>query len=249
MRQHLRSAPARAENPEITPALIRLRGLGKSYDTPAGPFPALIDVDLDVHAGDFLAIVGKSGSGKSTLINLLTGIDKPTSGTVTAADVSINGFSEDRMAAWRGRTIGVVFQFFQLLPTLSVVENVMLPMDFCNTVPAGQRRARAIELLARLEIAEHADKLPSDLSGGQQQRAAIARALANDPPVIVADEPTGNLNSKTSDDVLGLFADLAANGKAVVMVTHERDVSRFATRGIELADGRIVSTSGVRADQ
>ncbi len=249
MQQHMRSAPARAQISEISPALIQLRGLGKAYDTPAGPFPALVDVDLDVYPGDFLAIVGKSGSGKSTLINLLTGIDKPTSGTITAADVSIGGFSEDRMAAWRGRTIGVVFQFFQLLPTLSVVENVMLPMDFCNTVPAAQRRARALELLARLEIAEHADKLPSDLSGGQQQRAAIARALANDPPIIVADEPTGNLDSKTSDDVLGLFAGLAAEGKAVVMVTHERDVGRFATRSIELADGRVVASSQGRADQ
>jgi len=242
MHLHVRGVDAHAQIPDETAVLIRLRGMGKSYDTPAGPFPALVDVDLDVAAGDFLAIVGKSGSGKSTLINLLTGIDKPTAGSLVAANVSIRDFSEDQMAAWRGRHIGVVFQFFQLLPTLTVAENVMLPMDFCNAVPMAKRRERAVELLTRLEIGQYADKLPADLSGGQQQRAAIARALANDPQIIVADEPTGNLDSRTSDEVLGLFAGLAAEGKAVVMVTHERDLSRFVTRTIELADGRVVAS-------
>lgn len=242
MRGHVRRADARDRISGSTAPLIRLRGISKFYDTPEGPFPALVDIDLDVAAGDFLAIVGKSGSGKSTLINLLTGIDKPSAGSLTAADVSIGNFTEDQMAAWRGRHIGVVFQFFQLLPTLTVAENVMLPMDFCNTVPAGERRARAVDLLTRLEIGHQADKLPSDLSGGQQQRAAIARALANDPQIVAADEPTGNLDSKTSDEVLRLFAGLAAEGKAVVMVTHERAASSFVTRAIELADGRMVAS-------
>ena len=184
-------------------------------------------------------MVGKSGSGKSTLINLIAGIDQPTSGEINIAGTPVHALSQEQLAIWRGRNVGVVFQFFQLLPTLTVAENVVLPMDFCNTYPVRERRPRALALLHRVGIAEQADKLPSALSGGQQQRAAIARALANDPSLIVADKPTGNLDSQTSDAVLQLFAGLAADGKTVVMVTHERDVT-IVTRSIALADGQIV---------
>ena len=196
---------------------------------------------MQADAGEFVAVVGKSGSGKSTLINMITGIDTPTSGEVFVASAPVHELDQEQLAVWRGRNVGIVFQFFQLLPTLTVAENIVLPMDFCNTFPVNERRVRAISLLEKVGIAEQADKLPADLSGGQQQRAAIARALANDPPLIVADEPTGNLDSATSDAVMGLFANLAAEGKTVLMVTHERDLSRYFTRSVALADGVIVN--------
>jgi putative ABC transport system ATP-binding protein len=221
--------------------LIELKKVSKAYDVAAGKFLALKEVDMQANAGEFVAVVGKSGSGKSTLINMITGIDTPTSGEVFVASTPVHALDQEQLAVWRGRNVGVVFQFFQLLPTLTVAENIILPMNFCNTFPVTERRARAIALLEKVGIAEQADKLPADLSGGQQQRAAIARALANDPPLIVADEPTGNLDSATSDAVMKLFADLAAEGKTVLMVTHERDLSRFFTRSIALADGMIVS--------
>jgi putative ABC transport system ATP-binding protein len=219
--------------------LIELRKVSKTYDVAAGKFLALKEVDMGAEAGEFVAVVGKSGSGKSTLINMITGIDTPTSGEVFVAGTPVHTMDQEQLAVWRGRNVGVVFQFFQLLPTLTVAENIILPMDFCNTFPVNERRPRAISLLEKVGIAEQADKLPADLSGGQQQRAAIARSLANDPPLIVADEPTGNLDSATSDAVMGLFADLAAEGKTVLMVTHERDLSRFFTRSIQLTDGMI----------
>src|SRR5262245_44373687 len=223
------------------PPLIDVRQVSKAYSTPSGSFAALDMVSLQVQAGEFVAVVGKSGSGKSTLINLIAGIDRPSSGQVDIAGTPVHALSQEQLAIWRGRNVGVVFQFFQLLPTLTVAENVVLPMDFCNTYPLRERRPRALALLHRVGIAEQADKLPSALSGGQQQRAAIARALANDPSLIVADEPTGNLDSQTSDAVLRLFADLAADGKTVVMVTHERDVT-IVNRTIALADGQLVHT-------
>lgn len=233
-----------ARSPDV---VITLTNLSKAYDTPAGPLPALRGLDLAVTAGEFVAIVGKSGSGKSTLANMITGIDIPSAGEVVVAGTPVHRMTQEQLAVWRGRTIGVVFQFFQLLPTLTVAENIMLPMDFCGTLPPRDRRPRAHALLERFGIASEADKLPADLSGGQQQRAAIARALANDPPILVADEPTGNLDSHTSDDVMSAFADLAAEGKTVVMVTHERDLSRFFTRIVELSDGRIVNAPERRA--
>src|SRR5262245_3839693 len=219
--------------------LIDVRQVVKTYSSASGSFNALKGVSLQVQAGEFVAVVGKSGSGKSTLINLIAGIDRPSSGQVDIAGTPVHALSQEQLAIWRGRNVGVVFQFFQLLPTLTVAENVVLPMDFCNTYPVRERRPRALALLDRVGIAEQADKLPSALSGGQQQRAAIARALANDPSLIVADEPTGNLDSQTSDAVLQLFADLAADGKTVVMVTHERDVT-IVSRTIALADGQLV---------
>jgi putative ABC transport system ATP-binding protein len=221
--------------------LIELRKVSKTYDVAAGKFLALKEVDMQADAGEFVAVVGKSGSGKSTLINMITGIDTPTSGEVLVASAAVHAMDQEQLAVWRGRNVGIVFQFFQLLPTLTVAENIILPMDFCNTFPVNERRPRAISLLEKVGIAEQADKLPSDLSGGQQQRAAIARSLANDPPLIVADEPTGNLDSATSDAVMQLFANLAAEGKTVLMVTHERDLTQYFTRSIALADGMVVN--------
>jgi putative ABC transport system ATP-binding protein len=217
-----------------------MSGVTKRYESNAGSFVALRDVSLDVAQGEFAAVIGKSGSGKTTLINLLTGIDSPSSGTIRVASTAVHALDQEQLAGWRGKSVGIVFQFFQLLPTLSVAENVMLPMDFCNTYPARERRARALELLAQLGIAEQADKLPAALSGGQQQRAAIARAMANDPPLIVADEPTGNLDSRTAEQIMEFFARLVQAGKTVVMVTHERDLERYFARTIALSDGVLV---------
>ncbi|MEO7295290.1 MAG: ABC transporter ATP-binding protein [Candidatus Limnocylindria bacterium] len=221
---------------------IEIRDLVKSY--PLGQNEEVVAVDhlnLSIATGEFVAIVGRSGSGKTTLLNLLSGIDRPTSGTVNAAGADLGSLSESGLAAWRGTSVGLVFQFFQLLPTLTVIENVMLPMDFARKVPVGERRGRAKELLDRVGIADQAGKMPTRLSGGQQQRAAIARALANDPPLILADEPTGNLDSVTADAVLKLFADLNAEGRTIVVVTHERDIRSIVGREVTLQDGRILT--------
>ncbi len=221
--------------------LIDLNFVTKSFQTDAGPFLALKNIDLHVEAGEFVAIVGKSGSGKTTLINMMTGLDRPTSGEIQVGGAEVHKLGENALAAWRGRTIGVVFQFFQLLPTLTALENVMLPMDFCATPAFGERRARALELLALMEIDGHAHKLPAKLSGGQQQRVAIARALATDPPILAADEPTGNLDSKTAAAVFALFERLAGLGKTILMVTHDPDLARRAGRQLHIADGVIVN--------
>jgi putative ABC transport system ATP-binding protein len=220
--------------------VIQLRDARRSYPTPQGQFHALAGVSVDIARGQLVAIVGASGSGKSTMVNLIAGIDRVTSGSVRVAGTDVGSLGESALATWRGRTVGIVFQFFQLLPTLTIVENVMLPIDFCGTLPVSKARVRALELLQRVGIEDQANKLPSALSGGQQQRAAIARALANDPPVLLADEPTGNLDSKTSEEVLALLVGLAASGTTVVTVTHERDIAKRADRVISLADGRIV---------
>ncbi len=241
MESQLVSQPQVMANPVEEKRLIELKGVSKAYDVSAGKFLALKNIDMQVDTGEFVAVVGKSGSGKSTLINMITGIDTPTAGEVYVASTAVHAMDQEQLAVWRGRNVGVVFQFFQLLPTLTIAENIVLPMDFCDTFSVNERRRRAVSLLEKVGIAEQADKLPSDLSGGQQQRAAIARALANDPPLIVADEPTGNLDSSTSDAVMQLFANLAADGKTVLMVTHERDLTRYFTRSITLSDGVIVS--------
>jgi ABC-type lipoprotein export system ATPase subunit len=187
-----------------------------------------------------VAVVGKSGSGKSTLTNMVTGIDRPSSGQVFVGDTAIATMGENKLAAWRGRNVGVIYQFFQLLPTLTVIENVILPMDFCHTYNSRQRVARAMDLLVQVEVPEQAHKLPSALSGGQQQRVAIARALANDPPILVADEPTGNLDTKTADSVFQLFARLVDQGKTILMVTHDQDLAKRVTRTVILNDGEII---------
>lgn len=218
---------------------VHLRNVMKTYESPSRPFTALHDISLSVQTGEFVAVVGKSGSGKTTLLNVLAGIDRPTGGEIAVAGTPVHSMSESQLAEWRGRTIGLVFQFFQLLPTLTVAENVMLPMDFANIIPAHERRSRALELLARVGIGTQADKLPANLSGGEQQRAAIARALANDPPMLLADEPTGNLDEQTRTAVLELFDTLHADGRTVIVVTHERDISLYAGRLVTLVDGRI----------
>ena len=227
--------------PTTTPgALIDLRAVTKTYKSDAGPCHALKGIDLRVQSGEFVAVVGKSGSGKSTLINLITGIDRATSGELWVGGTPIHTLNEDGLAVWRGRAVGVVFQFFQLLPTLTVAENVMLPMDLSNSFRGGERERRAMQLLEAVEIADQAPKLPASISGGQQQRVAIARALANDPPLVVADEPTGNLDSLTADAVVSLFERLVGLGKTVLMVTHDKDLALRAGRLVHLSDGLIV---------
>jgi putative ABC transport system ATP-binding protein len=219
--------------------IIDLRQVYKAYDTDAGSVMVLKDINLQVKAGEFLSIVGPSGSGKSTLLNMITGIDAPTDGEINVAGHEIHGLNENDLARWRGRQVGVVFQFFQLLPTLTVLENVILPMDFCSVYARSEREGRAMHWLERVGIPEQAHKLPSTLSGGQQQRAAIARALANDPPLVVADEPTGNLDSKTAREVFDLFDALDSEGKTMVVVTHDKALSERAERILHLLDGRI----------
>lgn len=235
---------------DSTPAdahLIQLRQVKKTYESAAGAFTALKGIDLAIDHGEFVAVIGKSGSGKSTLINMITGIDHPTSGEVLIAGTPVHTLSEGQMAVWRGRAIGVVFQFFQLLPTLSLIENVMLPMDFCNMHTSGERYARGMALLEQMEMAEHAHKLPSAISGGQQQRVAIARALANDPPILVADEPTGNLDSKTAESVFRMFERLVDQGKTILMVTHDQDLAKRVNRTVIIADGEVVDEYLARA--
>ncbi len=227
---------------------IAVRKVVKTYSVAAGEFVALDHVSLDVTDGEFVAIVGRSGSGKTTLLNLLAGIDRPTAGTVRVAGADLGSLSESRLASWRGRNVGLVFQFFQLLPTLTVIENVMLPMDFAKAVPVSERRERAQQLLERVGVGDQADKVPAMLSGGQQQRAAIARALANDPPILLADEPTGNLDSVTAEAVLELFGELNGDGQTIVVVTHEREVQAIASRVVTLVDGRVATDERVLAE-
>lgn len=222
-------------------SIIELQNVVKNYKTAVGDFPALKDVDLHIEEGEFVSIIGKSGSGKSTLLNMITGIDHPTNGEVFVNNTAVHELNENRMARWRGKNLGIVFQFFQLLPTISIIENIMLPMDFCRTYPMREREKRAMELLDLVELADHAYKLPTALSGGQQQRVAIARALANDPPIIIADEPTGNLDSKTADSVFQLFKELVSQGKTIIVVTHDSGLAKRTQRTALIADGEIVN--------
>lgn len=222
-------------------SLIEMVDIVKVFKTPAGEFPALRGVTTCFTCGEFVSVVGKSGSGKSTLVNMITGIDRPTSGAVLINDVCIQELSESQMSAWRGRNLGIVFQFFQLLPMMSVLENVLLPMDFSGVIPPAEREPRALQLLQLVGLEQTADKLPGAISGGQQQLAAIARALANDPPILVADEPTGNLDSHTADAVFAVFSQLVARGKTIVMVTHDSSLAARTTRSLVIADGLLVS--------
>jgi putative ABC transport system ATP-binding protein len=232
---HGPSAEVRSDGP-----LIHLQNVEKVYETGSLKFRALKGIDLQMGAGEFVGLIGKSGSGKTTLVNMVTGIDRPTAGEVIVGGTPVHTLSENEMAIWRGRALGVVFQFFQLLPTLTVAENVMLPMDFCDMYAPRERYPRAVHLLEQMDLADQADKLPAMLSGGQQQRAAIARALANDPPILVADEPTGNLDSRTAEQVFELFEQLVADGKTILMVTHDNDLMRRVHRALMVADGEIV---------
>ena len=222
-------------------SLIQLNQVTKVFPVASGSFQALKGITLSVGKGQMVAITGKSGSGKSTLINIMSGIDKPSGGEVLINGIRVEKLPENELASWRGKNIGIVFQFFQLIPTLTIVENIMLPMDFCNSYPRKERRDRALALLQLVDIKEQADKFPSSLSGGQQQRAAIARALANDPPVIIADEPTGNLDSHTGAAIIELFAGLAKAGKTVIIVTHEKDFASYFGHTISMLDGTIVN--------
>jgi ABC-type lipoprotein export system ATPase subunit len=224
---------------ELMP-VVDLRQVVKTYRGSAGTFTALKGVDLQVEAGAFVSIIGKSGSGKSTLINVITGIDRPTSGEVIVDGDAIHAFNEEQIAVWRGRSIGVIFQFFQLLPTLTSVENILLAMDYGGRYPRTERPERALYLLDLVGMADYAHRLPNSLSGGQQQCVAIARALANDPVLLTADEPTGNLDSKSAEMVFHLFENLAQAGKTILMVTHDNELAVRAKRTIRLADGLIV---------
>jgi putative ABC transport system ATP-binding protein len=220
-------------------SLVDLRDVVKTYKGSAGTFTALKGIDLQVEPGAFVSIVGKSGSGKSTLINVITGIDRPTSGEVIVDHTCVHVLNEEQIAIWRGRSVGVIFQFFQLLPTLTAVENILLAMDYGNCYPRTERPERAIYLLELVGMAEHAHRLPNALSGGQQQCVAIARALANDPILLTADEPTGNLDSKSTEMVFRLFENLADSGKTILMVTHDNELAARAQRTIRLVDGKI----------
>jgi len=228
--------------------LIRLREVVKAYNTAAGEFLALKGIDLDVYSGEFLGIIGKSGAGKTTLINMLTGIDHVTRGEVWMDNLPIHDLDENRLAIWRGRNIGIIYQSFYLMPTLSLLQNVTLPMDVCGLYRAGQSEQRALELLRMVELEEHANKHPAAISGGQQQRVAIARALANDPQIFVADEPTGRLDSVTAETIFQIFTQLIEQGKTILMVTHDQGLSRRMSRNLHLVDGQIEDLSGEELD-
>ncbi|MBN8217578.1 MAG: ABC transporter ATP-binding protein [Spirochaetes bacterium] len=222
------------------PALIQLTDLARVFHTPGGDFAALDGIHLSVARGEFLAITGASGSGKSTLLQLVAGIDRPTAGLIEIDGRRLSDLDEEGLALWRRDSVGVVFQFFQLLPTLTVAENVLLPMDLRGAIPARDRSDAALALLKRVGVAGQARKFPAALSGGEQQRVAIARALANDPPLIVADEPTGNLDRANADGIVDLFQSLSALGKTILMVTHERRLAERADRSVALQDGRML---------
>jgi putative ABC transport system ATP-binding protein len=221
--------------------IIQIKQLFKSYHTPAGAVPALRGLDLTVAAGEFVAVVGKSGAGKSTLVNMITGIDQPDSGEIIITGTEVHTLTEDDLARWRGLNLGVVFQFFQLLPSINLIKNVTIPMEFCGVYSPKERRERALDILEQVGLGEHVHKRPSEISGGQQQRVAIARALANDPPILVADEPTGNLDSHSAHDVLGVLQALSRDaGKTVIMVTHDPKAAAFGSRQIHLEKGELI---------
>jgi putative ABC transport system ATP-binding protein len=232
-------------NNHASQPLVHVDNLVKDFQGPAGVIHVLKGVHLTVSQGEFVGVRGPSGSGKSTLINMITGIDRPTSGSVRVAGEPMEKMSENQLARFRGRQIGVIFQFFQLLPTLTIAENVMLPMDFCRMYKPRERPARAMHLLEQVGLADQANKLPNTLSGGQQQRAAIARALANDPPLLMADEPTGNLDSKTADKVFTLFTELVSQGKTFIMVTHDVELAKRMPRLVEVYDGELFEQARV----
>ncbi len=217
-----------------------MRQIVKKFKTVAGEVTVLKGVDANFYPGEFVGVIGKSGSGKSTMVNMLTGIDRPTSGEVNIGGMLVHKLNESQMSRWRGKNLGIVFQFYQLMPVLTLLENVMLPMDIAAKVPAAEREARAMQLLKLVGLEEEANKMPSAVSGGQQQAAAVARAMANDPPIIIADEPTGNLDSKTAEHIIEIFEELVAQGKTIIMVTHDPQLSQRTDRTVLLCDGEII---------
>jgi putative ABC transport system ATP-binding protein len=220
--------------------IVEVNGVIKRFPVGDDEITVLKGISFTVQKGEFLTIVGPSGNGKSTLLNMITGIDHPSAGEVVVTGRTVHAMSENELAKWRGEHVGIIFQFFQMLPALSLLQNVILPMDFARKYTPDQRKERAMHLLQSVGLADQADKLPGQVSGGQQQRAAIARALANDPPLVVADEPTGNLDSKTGEDVFRLFNDLVnQEGKTVLMVTHDKALAAQVPRVIEIVDGKI----------
>jgi putative ABC transport system ATP-binding protein len=219
--------------------IVEIKDVVKKFPVGNTEVTILKGVSFAVQTGEFVSIVGPSGNGKSTLLNMITGIDRPTSGEIIVTGKPVHQMSEDKLAAWRGENVGIIFQFFQMLPALSLLQNVILPMDLANKYTPKERRERALHLLGIVGMTEHANKLPSAVSGGQQQRAAIARALANDPPLIIGDEPTGNLDSRTSQDVFELFSSIVAQGKTMLMVTHDKELARRVPRVVEILDGKI----------
>jgi len=219
--------------------LVQLRDVDKVYQSGTQAHPALKHVSAEFYPGEFVAIVGKSGAGKSTLVNMITGVDGLTGGEVVVGDTFVHELSESKLALWRGRTVGVIYQTFELLPTLSLLDNVMLPMDFCGLYHRQESPRRAMALLTEVGLADHVEKPPTKVSGGQKQRVAIARALANDPPLIVADEPTGNLDSETAEGIFTIFDRLADQGKSIIMVTHDESLAARVTRVLHIADGKI----------
>jgi putative ABC transport system ATP-binding protein len=226
-------------NPDSNGRIVDINDVVKTFPVGDGEITVLKGLSLDVENGEFISIVGPSGNGKSTLLNMITGIDRPTEGEVIVTGKEIHKMSENKLAAWRGQHVGIVFQFFQMLPALSLLQNVILPMDFAKKYTRRERRERALELLDSVGLSDQANKLPSMVSGGQQQRAAIARALANDPEILVADEPTGNLDTRSSNDVFDLFCELVDKGKTLIMVTHNKELSRRVPRVVEIIDGKI----------
>ena len=236
-----RSNHAQPKDGDAQHPIIELRDVQKAYKSAAGDFLALKGIDLQINAGEFVSIIGKSGSGKSTLLNMITGIDRPTTGEVLVNGTAVHKLDENELAGWRGESMGIIFQFFQLLPALSLMQNVILPMDLAGKYKPKERRERAEHLLEIVDLADQRHKLPSMVSGGQQQRAAMARSLANDPPIVIADEPTGNLDSKTAETVFNLFNQLVEQGKTIIIVTHDSSLARRAHRTALIADGEIVN--------
>ena len=223
----------------IREPIIQIQNVIKRFPAGDAEITVLNGVSLTIQKGEFVSIVGPSGNGKSTLLNMITGIDRPSSGEILVAGCPVHKMSEDKLAAWRGENVGIIFQFFQLLPALSLLQNVMFPMELASTYRTRERQERAAHLLDIVGLADHMNKLPSVVSGGEQQRAAIARALANDPHLLVGDEPTGNLDSRTSEDIFELFSQVAGQGKTLVMVTHNEELAARAPRVVEIRDGRI----------
>jgi ABC-type lipoprotein export system ATPase subunit len=242
-----RKADGEISRPNGHEPLIKMSNVVKTFETPVGTFPALKSISTEFKQGEFVAIVGKSGSGKSTLANMITGIDRPTSGEVEIRGTHIHRLSESKMAKWRGRNLGIVFQFYQLLPMLSLFENVMLPMQIAGKYTLAEQHERGKELLMMVGLEKQAHKMPAEVAGGQQQSAAIARSLANDPPLIVADEPTGNLDTGAANAVFNIFDELSRQGKTIVMVTHDNELAQRATRTLLIADGEIIDETIARA--